>query len=41
MGGGVRMKMARDIVTVVMYVAVMGFIGCAVGMGLTLGLFML
>lgn len=35
------MRMVKDITTVVMYVAVMGFVGCAVGIGLTLVLFML
>lgn len=35
------MRMMKDIATVVMYAAVMGFVGCAVGIGLTLGLFML
>lgn len=35
------MRMVKDITTVVMYVAVMGFVGGAVGIGLTLGLFML
>ena len=35
------MRMMKDIITVVMYVVVMGFVGCAAGIGLTLGLFML
>ena len=35
------MSMVTDIVAVVMYAAVMGFVGCAAGIGLTLGLFML